>query len=150
MKKELLIFGLQNSETACKDVATNFFEEKMQIDEIPEIQFAHWKGKGENCPLLVRFVHANAKGKIFVKATNLKDLKNHQDKSYRLSDNLPEEMAEKQHRNVQVLRSNKLLVMADHQEMAIKKQQLTINGQPYKKKIATPDVELMMDFTEDT
>ena len=150
MKPELIIFGLQESEekVSALDVVKDFFTTEMELTTTLEIQYAYWKGKGKNRPIVVRFTHGNAKGQIFGKVSNLKGKKNAQGKAFRIADHLPEELAEVQCRQSQIIAANKQLATANQQSMVIKKGVLFIANNPYRKRITPPRVPAMMDFSD--
>ena len=54
MKNELIIFGLQDSNVACIKTAKKFFTKQMEIQNVPEIIYAYWKGKNNHKPLVVK------------------------------------------------------------------------------------------------
>ena len=151
MKLELIVFGLQESEenVSALDVVKDFFTTEMELTMTPEIQYAYWKGKGKNQPIVVHFTHGNAKGQIFGKVSNLKGKINAQGKAFCIADHLPEELAEVQRRQSQIIAANKQLATTNQQSMVIKKGVLFIANKPYRKRITPPRVPAMMDFSDD-
>ena len=97
MRSDLIVFGLEPTEgKTCKELFTSFLMEVMKIPntEVPAINQAFWKGKGENRPMVIKLSDQQGKGVIFSNVANLKDVKNAKDRAYRILDHVPEEIAE--------------------------------------------------------
>ena len=150
MRSELLIFGLEeNKSVSGTETAKKFFTEKMEMTTPPTIKHAYWKGKGQYKPLLVKLSNQAQKGLIYTNSKNLKGKKNKNDTPYRVTDNLPEELAEEQMRNRQILAANKVLGEAEKLPMSMKKGKLMIGNETYRKKVEIPSARQLLDFNED-
>ena len=73
MKAELIIFGIKDDERPCVTIVQDFFKVQLEMETVPDIVYAYWKGKGKGIrPLVVKFQSSSAKGQIF---SNLKGRK---------------------------------------------------------------------------
>ena len=84
-KLELIIFGIideAEEPSRCKDLVVQFFTNKLKIPEesVPPINYAYWKGKGENRPIVVRLQNVNDKRTVYSHVGNLKDVVNQKNK----------------------------------------------------------------------
>ena len=150
LKSEILIFGLKEQENkTCVDLAKSFMTEQLEMATSPDISFAYWKGKGANRPMVIRLSSTSAKGRIYSNVSNLKNKKNEDEKAFKVIDHLPEELAEKQQHNAQIVAQNKQLSTADQLIMKIKKGKLSIGNEMYCKKLNPPTVANLLDFPED-
>ena len=97
MRNNLLIHGIIESKNEnCIAVVSSFFKNIMKIDVNVQIQYAHRLGKtGNNRPMLVRLKTSGEKGKVYLHSKALKDIKNEQNKKYRIRDQLPAKHAAK-------------------------------------------------------
>ena len=95
MKRNIIINGLKEADKEnCKETSINFLKNKMKIEDI-DVEVAHCIGAGTDWPMVVSFKNTAEKSKVFGKVKNLKGVKNEDDKSYQIDDQLPEEMSEK-------------------------------------------------------
>ena len=150
MKTELIIFGIQQTaETTLIQHAKSFFLQKLKIkeEEIPGITYAYWKdGSSKGYPpLVVKLCKASDKGVIFSHATNLKGQTNLEKKPYRVSDHLPEELADEKLRIRQILNANKQLE-GSKMQMEIKKGKLYVEGVLYKRKVTCPSAKKLLQM----
>ena len=61
MKNELLIFGIDAKEgETCAALAKDFFENKMEINNLPLIMHAYWKGKSQGRPMVGKTCQSNS------------------------------------------------------------------------------------------
>ena len=150
MRPELIIFGLVDDNKPCVEIASNFFKTQMEMTKLPDLKFAYWKGKSINKPMVIRLAYAFQKGLIYKNASKLKDKKNAKGKGYRITDHLPEELAEEQRRLQQIMKQNRTLSSATQLPMQLKKGKLTIANESYKKKVTTPTVKELLDLSEDS
>ena len=148
MRAELIIFGLQDDKTACAQIATKFFKEKSKNRKSSEAKYAYWKGKSKFKPMVVRLSNSTDKGIIYANFSKLKDVTNENSRSYRIQDHLPEELAEIQRRNQQIVAQNKKLSDAEQQPLSIKKGKLMLNNQEIKNKFSIPNVKEILDLSE--
>ena len=149
VRSELIIFGIiDQKEKKCAELAKEFFSGILGLTEIG-VDHAYWKGKSNNKPMVVRLTTPKDKGLIYSKSTKLKDLKNANDKGYRIQDHLPEEMAEPQMRQRQIAYENKKLGEGQKQNMVFKKGNLLINNEPYKKKVQAPQAKQLLQMEQE-
>ena len=124
-RNELIIFGIkENTKDTCINQARQFFTSKLGITtEIPITQ-AYWKGKAEHKPMVVKLANASAKGLIFSNTSKLKGVKNENNRGYRILNHLPDELAEPQMRQRQIIVENRKLGEGQQQGISFKKGKL--------------------------
>ena len=150
LKTEIIIFGLKETEQTCAEVVKIFFTKELEIKEPPEFLYAYWKGKNKgHRPAVVKFSSQKDKGRIYTNATKLKGKKNEAGRSYKITDHLPEELAEQQQRNKQIITQNFKLLDGDRQEMKIKGGKLMVGNLEYKKKIQNPTAKTLLNMESD-
>ena len=152
MKNNLIVYGItERKPERCVEVATNFFTNIMKINEPIQIQYAHRLGKGNQRPLLIHLKTTSEKGKIYKHSKNLKDLKNENNKKYKIRDQLPGKFASREARHRDLLWQNqKKKSTADHLQMNLNKGVLQVNNVTYKKLVEAPDTSkiLLADKTD--
>ena len=137
MKRNIIINGLKEADKEnCKETSINFLKNKMKIEDI-DVEVAHCIGAGTDQPMVVSFKNTAEKSKVFGKVKNLKGVKNEDDKSYQIDDQLPEEMSEKKKQIRTHIKNMNI-------ELSVKKGVLTIGGKTYKKEICAPNAEVML------
>ena len=135
MRNNLIISGLPETKgEKAKEVAANFFKEKMKITKDIEIKAAFRQGgkDRENRALIVVLSDATSKGIIYKSAKNLKDTE------FYVSDQLPSKQAEEQRQAKNKVKINKALIDAQQQDLEWKKGQLFVDGNQYKPKVHEP------------
>ena len=144
-RANLFITGLEEDEDEspenCKEIVTNFFSQTMKVSKSIELQSAKRVGTGDPRSMLVTLANANDKSSIYKCGKNLKDVKNSQDKSYFVSDQLTAEKQEEQRRYRDIIKKNNKLSVSETINMSMKKGKLLINEQPYTPKIKTPTIQ---------
>ena len=148
MRSELIVFGLKDTSESCVTIFKNFLQNTLELQTLPDITGAYWKGKGDNKPMIVQLSDATQKGLIFANVSNLKEKKNHRNRPYRISDNLPEELAEEQARYRQILAANRDLPDGNQIPMQIKKGKLYVNNSIYQQQVYPPSATEVADTSE--
>ena len=151
MKPEIIVFGLNEIENkTCMDTFKDFCQTKLDLQNIPEISYAYWKGSAKGIkPMVVHFKHVSAKKEIYAKTPNLKDKTNEKGNSYQIEDHLPEEIAEIQRRQKQIVRLNKKVPQAHRATTVYKKGKLFINNAPYEPKVPSTKAMDVLAFSTD-
>ena len=138
-RKNVLIAGIDEVKGEnCKAIASKLFKNKLTIEDEVRIKAAYRIGKGDNRPIVVRLNDVTDKGTIFKNVNKLRKSKSEQDKKVFINDHLPEQLAERQKRQKQIVKYNKTLIATQQQETGWKKGKLYINGHEYRPKIVAP------------
>ena len=140
MRANLIIKGIVESEKEnCFDKVKSFFKNTLQIEKEIAIQIAHRIGKGTRRPVRVVLKSANDKGLIYKNANKLKGLKNSENRSYTIRDQLPPKATEEKIRRKDLLWENKKkLNTTAHLDMSMKKGSLMIGNNQYKRLVRAP------------
>lgn len=138
-KNNLVITGIiEDRDENPKWKVLEFFKDKLQIQDNIVLQNAYRVGAGTDRPMVVELQKSQDKTKIYQKVGNLKGVKNTKKKPYFVSDQLPEDLAEKKRQENVVKSYNNKLPIANQLDMAFKKGELQVQGKRYEPPIAPP------------
>lgn len=118
-----------------------FLKQQMKINKNIAISKAYRVGQGNNRPIIIELQDANDKAVIFQNVGNLKDVRNSQGRSYFISEQLPDEMAESKRQQNYVKIENKKLPSAQQLKMEFKKGQLFVDNKKYEPAIKPPTIK---------
>ena len=159
-RNKLVISGIEEveGENVTHSVLT-FLKAKLLIDQTIQISAAKRLGpisKDKPArPIELTLTDRNDKGVIYKHTKNLKGTKNSYDMSYQVCDVLPEKLQEEDNRRRQMIGQNRYKAKkntAHNIAMSLKKNQLLINNNPYRKKVPEPqcgDLLMMNDEERD-
>lgn len=144
MKGNMIISGIEEKQSDnCKERASAFFRDQLEIAKPIPIEVAHRIGTGENCPIIVKLHDNNDKQLIFQHSQKLKGTR------YFISDQLPEELAEKKRQIFRIKGQNKKLPIAEQLLMNIKRDKLYINNEKFQLAVNTPTALTWLQMDED-
>ena len=137
MKNNIIVSGIQEKKgEKCDQVTKAFIQGKLKVED-PKIDVSHRIGTGNNRPIVVRFPNVAEKAKIFSNISNLKGVKNEQQKSYRIDNQLPEELSER--RRIMAMHHRDVKGKQQEDRFAMSKGVLMIDGSPYRKEVRPPN-----------
>ena len=149
MRKSFVFSGLncQPKKDVCLNELYNFFSEEMKLEiQIDDLFFLN---KGKSSPVVATTSTIQEKISIMSNASSLKDLRNNRGQSYYINDYLPPGMNERKRRHLDIIKGNNDLG-EDKLQMIRRGGSLTIEGQPYVKRVHVPTVkEIVALTTED-
>ena len=148
MKQNLIISGIKEKKGEdCKEVAKQFFKNKLGIKEEIAIMTAHRIGKkDDDRNLIVKLLDVGNKATIYKHAKNLKDLKNEDGDGYYINNQLPEEREERNRLQKTKVKINKSLINAQRQSLEWKKGQLKVDGKFYELQIVKPSITEIIEM----
>lgn len=137
--KKLTITGLAETQGEnCFHEVSNFLKNVMKIDTQIPLKMALRIGNGENRMMLIKLKYFEHKSLIFQKFDRLKTINKSRQTPYYISEQLPEVWAERR-RFVQHLKyHNSKLPSSQQHNIAVKKNQLEIDGEEYKAPMTPP------------
>ena len=152
-KNKLIISGMveKAEENLIHEILT-FFKVKLLIDDTITVLNARRVGQGKVRPVEVTLENINDKGMIYKHTKNLKDTVNENGYKYQIRDVLPERVQEEDNRRRQLLRENKSRAKSNtaHKiNMSVKRKQLYMNNQLYKKRAPMPTDKDMLIMSEE-
>ena len=149
VKSNLIIRGVsERKEENTIQVVNDFFKYKLKIAETIQLQAAYRiAGSGPDKAIVAVLSKTRDKGLVFKNVSNLKNVTNHDGKPYRIENQLPGDMSEREARHRDLVRKNrKLQGSADQLSMSLKKGVLTVDETVYKKQVKAPSVaELVLN-----
>lgn len=129
--------------------AAHFFKTKLRIDSKIDMKAAKRIGSGDNRPLLVTLVNINDKALIFQKTENLRAVNKGRQNPYFITEQLPEEWAEKRRAIHFMKQQNKKLPDAQQLKLMVKRGQLTVDGKPFNPPLKAPSVSDIMNLSSE-
>ena len=116
---------------------TTFFKLKLQIPETscPVVQQAYHFGKGSYRPISFRLTDPNQGAVIYGHVKNLKGLKNDNQKSFFIDEQLTEAGLERKRRHRQIKRENRAMPVSHQKDLTFNKCNLVIDRERYFKMI---------------
>lgn len=137
MNRNILIHSLiEKKNENCHQAVTDFFKRDMKISKQIQIKVVHRIGKGTDRPMVVKLKFPNDKGIVFQHIANLKQAKHPKKKSYFVSEQLPEEYAERKRQQNYIKQANKKVPNDEQLELSFKRGQLLVADKPYSPEIA--------------
>lgn len=120
-----------------------FFNEKLGITQEIGIKAAHRIGSGGNRPLVVKLADINTKQLIFQNTQKLKGT------NYFISEQLPEELAEKKKLQQRIKGQNKTLLVSEQLSLNIKRDKIYVNNEQLRPAVVAPSALTWLSKTED-
>ena len=119
---------------------SNFFQEKLEIEMVIELQDAFHVGNPKSMARLIiaHLQNSKDKGKIFGSTHKLKDLENEKGKLYQVFDQLTAKKRVEKQRQRQLLNINKALDKELQLDMRMDKGALLVDELKYEKKLKVP------------
>ena len=147
MRDNLIISGLdevsEENETSTAEVVTDFFSQTMKMERKVSLHKATRVGKSKPRTVFVQLQNGKDKSDIFKHASNLKNVRNNDDKGIYVNNQLPPQMQEKRRWYRYLMRYNANLA-SGKKTLKIKKGQLYVNDVPFTPAIRTPTTDEIM------
>lgn len=148
MNRNILIHSLvEKKNENCVWLVKEFFKKEMKIQEDIRIKVAHQIGRGSDRPVVVKLKFPNDKGIIFKHIPELHRKKNSKGKSFFVSEQLPEEYAERKRQHNYIKKLNSKLPEEQRVDMSFKKGQLMVRNEPFIPDIEPPSVRQLLQPT---
>ena len=139
------LYGItEHKDEKPKDVIANFFKEKLKITGEVEIQTAYRVGKGKARPMFVKLYDSNETAAILKSTTNLKDVKNDNDKPFFVREQLTEKREEEPKQQRDVFEQNRGMPLSHQLPISKKKGELYVGADRYRKQVPPPSVREVM------
>ena len=150
-RANLFIKGLViRKDESIDSVVTNFFKEKMGIQEtIPIAEAYKINKKDKNTIIKIELSNQRDRGKIFKHVKNLKDCKNEFGKAYHLDLDLPPKSRAARNRLKEIRWENANKSSVDQHTIEPKKGNITIDGETYVKAVKPPCVSQILKASKE-
>lgn len=141
MRRNLVINGIpeKRGENLVWSVL-EFFKKHLKIDRAVPVKNAYRLGYGQHRPAVIELENVEDKGVIFQNVGHLKNVKNEEGRSFFVSEQLPEEFAERRRQQGFIKAQNNKLPTAEQLPMEFKKGDLYIENDRFQHPIRPPTV----------
>lgn len=145
IKKNLVITGLiEKSRENPAWVVLEFFKNRMKIDKSIPIVNAYRIGQGTDRPVVVELENVEDKGVVFGSISKLKGQRNSKDRTFYVSEQLPEELNEIKRQEGLIKYQNNKLPLAQQVDMTFKKGELFVQNEKFKPPIKPPSIQQLI------
>lgn len=149
MSANVVISGIQESPNEKPiQLFNNFVTDQLELQVYNSVHRAYRIGTGETRPIIAELRDPDQKRKLFGNANKLKGKQNPKGNYYFMSDHLPEELNEERRRVNQLFAENKKKPKGYKLEMELKRGELIINQEPYKKALKVPTTQEIVNPSE--
>lgn len=121
-----------------------FFKNSLKIQDNIVLNNAYRVGAGADRPIIIELCNIADKAKIYQNVGNLKGVRNSKNKSYFVSDQLPEDYAERRRQQNIIKSHNNKLPLAQQVDMSFQQGELLVRGKRYEPPVLPPTVRQLV------